>query len=372
MSLFSKFFKKKEEATPPQEENPLPWIAPEDNPWQVRLLDMRPITETMLSTSKDEQMAQNAVSYNSEDGLVFLEQLPLEEAEIAANLTFPVDGKLYPGVLFIPQVMEHKWAIYFHDNKLIFVRSWMRQVYVTAQTRQENGMLIVESIRGSFGEEKPAHTISILHFLMTGYVRNQVVPAPLPEELKDNTRTAAMWSFSMFGNLAKIGVFDEQFTAPSEEPLRSHTMLHIAVAEGNLDVITSLHQQGYNLNALAGDGLTALQWGLVAEDTLVLEHLLALGAHPDARSAEGATTLMNAVQSKRLDVLQLLIKAGADVNAQDDRGFTALHRAAEMGLLEIAEALLATGADKHIIAQGHTPVSLAAARQEEAMIQLLQ
>ncbi|WP_223233284.1 ankyrin repeat domain-containing protein [Chitinophaga sp. CF418] len=95
------------------------------------------------------------------------------------------------------------------------------------------------------------------------------------------------------------------------------------------------------------------------------------GANPDARSVEGATTLMNAVQSDRLDVLQILIKAGADVNAQDDRGFTALHRAAEMGHLEVAKALLAAGADKHVVAQSHTPISLAEARQEAAMIQLL-
>ncbi|PSL29061.1 ankyrin repeat domain-containing protein [Chitinophaga ginsengisoli] len=374
MSLFSKFFKKKEDkpAPPPQEENPLPWIAPENNPWRLHLLDLRPVADRMLSTSKDERMAQNAVSYGSEDGLVFLGQAPVIPVEMTANLTFPVDGQLYPGVLFTPEAMEHKWAIYFHDDKLIFVRSWMRQVYVVAQTRQENGMLIVESVQGSFGEENPAHTLSILQFLMTGYVRNQIVPVPLPEEIKNDTRTAAMWSFSMFGKLAKVGVFDEQFKAQSDIPVRSHTLLHIAAAKGDLAAITSLHQKGYNLDARAGDGLTVLQWSISVEGTAVLEHLLALGAHPDARSTEGATALMNAVQSNRSDALQLLIKAGADVNAKDDRGFTALHRAAEMGHLELAKVLLAAGADKHVVAQGHTPVSLAEARQEAAMIQLLQ
>ena len=369
MSLFSRFFRKKD--TPIQEENPLPWIAPEDNPWQIKLLDLRPVADTMLSTSKDPQMAQNAVSYGSEDGIVFLGQPPLIPVDISANLTFPVDERLYPGVLFTPEVMEHKWAIYFHDDKLIFVRSWTRQVHVIAHTRQENGVLIVERITGSFNEEKPAHTLSIVQFLMTGYVRNQIVPAPLPEDMKDSTRAAAMWSFSMFGKVAKIGVFDEQFRAQSEVPVRSHTMLHIATARGDLAAINDLHQKGYNLDACAGDGLTVLHWSSAADDTAVMEHLLSLGANPDARSVEGATTLMNAVQSDRLDVLQILVKAGADVNAQDDRGFTALHRAAEMGHLEVAKALLAAGADKHVVAQGHTPISLAEARQEAAMIQLL-
>jgi hypothetical protein len=148
MFLFNKFFKKKENtpATPPQEENPLPWITAENNLWHVDLLDLRSITETMISTSTDEQMAQNAVSYSSEDGIVFLGQAPVKPVKIQANIAFPIDGQLYPGVLFIPRVMEQKWAIYFYDDKLIFVRSWLRQVYVTAQTRQENGVLIVESI----------------------------------------------------------------------------------------------------------------------------------------------------------------------------------------------------------------------------------
>src|SRR3954469_15716762 len=121
MSLFSKFFKKKgdKSATPAPEENPLPWIEPESNAWRLKLLDLRPVTETMLSTSKDKLMAQNAVSYNSEDGIVFLGQAPVKGVEMEANLTFPVDGKLYPGILFIPQAMEHKWAIYFHNDTLI-------------------------------------------------------------------------------------------------------------------------------------------------------------------------------------------------------------------------------------------------------------
>jgi hypothetical protein len=42
-----------------------------------------------------------------------------------------------------------------------------------------------------------------------------------------------------------------------------------------------------------------------------------------------------------------------------------------MDHLEIAKALLAAGAGKHVTAQGHTPVSLAEARQAAAMIQLL-
>ena len=57
-------------------EEGLPLIAPEDNPWNIELLDLRPVTLNRISTSKDPQMAANAVSYGGEDGTVFWNQQP--------------------------------------------------------------------------------------------------------------------------------------------------------------------------------------------------------------------------------------------------------------------------------------------------------
>jgi len=53
------------------EEKDLPWIEASQNPWNIKLLDLRPISQTMLSTSKDPLMATNAVSYSGEDGTIF-------------------------------------------------------------------------------------------------------------------------------------------------------------------------------------------------------------------------------------------------------------------------------------------------------------
>ncbi len=47
--------------------------TPADNSWNIELLDLRPITLSMVSTSKDPQMAANAVSYGGEDGTEILE-----------------------------------------------------------------------------------------------------------------------------------------------------------------------------------------------------------------------------------------------------------------------------------------------------------
>ncbi|WP_161595796.1 hypothetical protein [Flavobacterium pectinovorum] len=50
----------------------LSWIAAAENPWGYHLLDLRPFSQTMISTSANQQMAMNAISYGGESGTSFL------------------------------------------------------------------------------------------------------------------------------------------------------------------------------------------------------------------------------------------------------------------------------------------------------------
>jgi ankyrin repeat protein len=99
----------------------------------------------------------------------------------------------------------------------------------------------------------------------------------------------------------------------------------------------------------------------------ILEH----GGEVDVRSDEGATALMTAVQGKDLGHVATLIERKADINAKDARGFTALHRAAEMGHEEAVRVLLRSGANPNIEAEGHTALSLAKLRGNDALVSLL-
>ncbi|WP_109698201.1 ankyrin repeat domain-containing protein [Chitinophaga deserti] len=370
MNFLKKWFGKEKKDEP--QEPALNWIAPTQNPWGIQLLDLRPITKNMLATSTDPQCATNAVSYQAEDGLTFIGMQPEDSTEISCNITIPIDTMLAPGVLFNPQTMEHKWAIYYYQNTLIFVRSWQRQVYITAQTAQVDNALVITSIKGSINNESAAFTRRLVKYLLISYCIEQVVPAPLPPELADSPNDAALWAFSTYGDMAEVGVFDESFDPPVEQPLRSHSLLHIAVARGDFEEIENQVKNGLPLHLLANDGLTPLHWAIAVEETLVLEKLLTLGANPDAPSAEGATPLMNAVQYNRVAHLNLLLHEGANPNATDNRGFTSLHRAAEMGHLEVLQILLKNGANKDVAAHGHTALSLATEREHPDIISALQ
>ena len=366
MTFLKKFFGKNDK--PQANTLTLNWIEASENPWGIKLLGLRPITQGMLSTSQDPQMAENAISYSSEDGTSFINQEPGSRHEITVEISFSVNPILAPGVLFTPRVMENKWAIFFHQNRIIFVRSWLREVVVTVDTSQRNGRLYIHKIKGQFSDEsEPEFIRAIEKFLLISHAIGEIFPAPLPKTFSSDFKSAGLWAMSMYGNKAHIGTFTSNFRGSTQSPIRSHSLLHIATARNDLDEISLQVKSGIPIDILAADGLAPLHWSLASKDIRAMQRLIELGADPNVSSIEGATPLMNAVQSKKVDHLNLLISSGADVNARDNRGFTSIHRAAEMGQAEIVEILLNNGADPNVKAEGRTPLSLAEMRGEKKL-----
>jgi hypothetical protein len=200
----------------------------------------------------------------------------------------------------------------FDGEYLIFIRSWLRQVFVIAKTSQKNNQLFIESIIGEFTEnESPDFTKAVLNFLLISHSIGEVVPAPLPKELESSTRSAGLWAFSSYGNMANIGTFDEKFLPLPTSKLRSHSLLHIAVAKSDINEIERQVKNGTSVNSLAGDGLATLHWSIANDGIEPMKKLFELGADPNVRTIQGATPIMNAVQSNKIDHLNLLLKSGS-------------------------------------------------------------
>jgi hypothetical protein len=358
---------------PAGDAEPIRWIDRSDTPWPAPVLDVRPVTLTMVATSKDPQMAANAVSYGRDDGTGFLGQLPAADRTTHLTLRYRVDPILADGAVFLPTTMEHKWAVYYHSGQLLFVRSWQRRVVVSATVIAEPGWVEVVEARGAFtnSEEPPSFTSAAVDFIIRTHALRVPCPAPLVADPAGGLRAAALWSFSMFGSFAGFATHHRFALPPPERPLRSHSLFHIAVARGDLAAAQAQLDLGVPVALLAGDGLTAMQWALAKGDVGMMAWLLDRGLSVDARSEQGATPLMNAVQSNSLDAIVWLLDHGADAGACDDRGFTGLHRAAEMGLTDAVSIMLERGASPNPTAQGHTPLSFAKARGHSEIIRLL-
>lgn len=348
------------------------WLADGENPWPVPVIDLRPFALSMVSTSTDEHAAKNVMSFRSEDGRGFVAQPSSQEPMLDLRLSYHCDGLLADGALFSPARMEHKWAIYHHREHVVVVRSWTREVVLTARTVVGDGRLDLVDGSGDLGHGgAPELTRATLDFVIRSHALGEVLPAPLPPELADDLPRAAAWCFSMHGVGAQ---FATPHRLPREIPaavLRTNSLLHIAVARGDREGVEAALAAGAPTGLLAQDGLTPMHWALVNPDDAMLQLLVDRGASVDARSAQGATPLMNAVQRNDAGRIAWLIAHGADPSAMDDRGFTSLHRAAELGHADAVRVLLDAGARRAPVAQGHTPQSLAAAAGHPAIARLL-
>jgi hypothetical protein len=242
----------------------------------------------------------------------------------------------------------------------------------TAEVAQSGDEVHVTAIRGTLtsDHESLAFSTRVVDFLLRSYVLGEVFPAPVPEGMQVKPVEMGLWCFSCYGNKALMASVEAPRVGISERPMRSHSLLHVAVARGDIREVEKYLEAGMPMDLLAADGLPVLQWSLATKDLSVARYLLGHGCPVDVRSAEGATALMTAIQSGSEEQVNFLLDAGANVNAGDFRGFTALHRAAEMGKRELVSLLLARGA-VDIEAQGYTARSLAEKRGEAEIVWLL-
>jgi uncharacterized protein len=147
-----------------------------------------------------------------------------------------------------------------------------------------------------------------------------------------------------------------------------------AAMRGDVVRARALIEQGADVNAAHGDGMTALHWAAQRDDAALARILLDAGARVTATTRIGAHAPLHvASRAGAAGVVTLLLAAGADVHATTTTGVTPLHLAASAGTPEVVGALLAHGAqvDAREPAWGQTPLMLAAARNRVAAIRLL-
>src|SRR5262249_8343534 len=105
--------------------------------------------------------------------------------------------------------------------------------------------------------------------------------------------------------------------------------LFVAVQFGDPDVTRALLASGADINEKDQDGLTALDWAVVANQTDVVKALLAAGASVNTVDRFGYTPLLYAstIDFGDAETALALIGAGADLKVKDKEGKTALEHA---------------------------------------------
>ena len=117
---------------------------------------------------------------------------------------------------------------------------------------------------------------------------------------------------------------------------------------------------------------SALLRAVFTGDKQACEHIIELGATPDARNEKGKPALVIAAEENHREVAKLLLKRSADVNECDDEGRSALHIACNRGFSGIVTLLLKAGTNPDAKAiDGRTPLYEAVESQRLHLVQLL-
>ncbi len=137
--------------------------------------------------------------------------------------------------------------------------------------------------------------------------------------------------------------------APDVDAVRGDgtTALIWASYWGNPEVVDLLIGAGADVNVASDLGVTALWPAAEHGNAAVAERLLDAGADPNAALLSGETPVMTAARAGYVEVVQLLLDRGADANQRATREHTALMWAAAQSHPEVVDALLAHGADVH-------------------------
>src|SRR5687768_5083492 len=130
-------------------------------------------------------------------------------------------------------------------------------------------------------------------------------------------------------------------------PARNESPVADAAMKRDRAAVKVLLQQGADVNAAQGDGMTALHWAAERGDVELTTMLLSAGARVEAFTRNGNYTPLHlASRAGAAPVIKSLLAADANVNAATTSGgATPLHFAAAQGSRDAISALLDKGAN---------------------------
>lgn len=187
-----------------------------DNPFGVRVLDVRSLTWHVIATTSDQRIAESYIIQRGSDGREFVSATIPNAKTVKCRLTFPHNGSRLEGIVFKAPSMEVKWDIYIYDSVFLFVRNWTGQLQYRATAFVGEDSITINEI------EAPADHIETapqaVHFLIGTHAMGRVLPHTMPPGTLNEEQQIALLSFSMYGNLGCYATFDDVTKIPIPQP----------------------------------------------------------------------------------------------------------------------------------------------------------
>lgn len=198
-------FKKKNKSDSNQpEQNNLTWMpVGSGNPFNEPIMDIRSVTLTMVSTTKDPAIAENYTQSRQSIGKEFINQSPVSPKTYETNFSYSHNGAELDGVVFKSPAMEIKWDIYAYGEWFYFVRSWTSDLIFKAKYENTGDALIFrEIVAGDSATEEDAQTV---HSIMLTHALGRMWPFHIPIHMREIlVEDLALAMFSQHGSKATI------------------------------------------------------------------------------------------------------------------------------------------------------------------------
>ncbi len=194
------------------------WYEPgAENPFGIRVLDVRSLTWAVTATTSDQRIAESYMTQRRTNGREFVNAPVEDAASVTCHLTFPHNGEPLEGIVFKADCMEIKWDIYFYDSVFLFVRSWTGQLQYRAAAEISQDKITIRSIEASRSVLDTAP--QAVKFLLATHAMGQVLPHTIPADTPNDPRTIALTSFRMFGKLACYATYADITTIGIPRPI---------------------------------------------------------------------------------------------------------------------------------------------------------
>ncbi|MCM3599172.1 M48 family metallopeptidase [Robertmurraya korlensis] len=139
--------------------------------------------------------------------------------------------------------------------------------------------------------------------------------------------------YMTFKALEKFNIFSEAFEIEGMTPLME------AASENDTDSISTLLDEGADINEVDSEGSSALHWAVYSGYYEAAVLLLENGADANTVDIYDATPLISAVFAEDVEMVKLLLEYGADAKYIDASGYTAYDYALDYENAELQELL---------------------------------
>ncbi|KYO48504.1 ankyrin repeat domain-containing protein 26 [Alligator mississippiensis] len=159
---------------------------------------------------------------------------------------------------------------------------------------------------------------------------------------------------------------------PNQLDKENRTPLHLACANGHLDIVSYLIENKCKLNLCDNDSRSPLMKAVQCQQEKCATLLLERGADPNLVDANCNTALHFAACIPNISLAIELLEHDADIDAQNKDGYTPLTLAITENHQGMVEFLLQKGADVHAVDKSkRTPLMIAASGGELSLIKIL-